>query len=386
MASRVVYELDEATRLDALAVGKGRILYAKREDRSQIHSYKWRGAFFCMWQKVQSGRRGPFVAASAGNHAQGVAAAARRLAVKAVIFMPCTTPRLKRDAVKALGGSFVSVVLTGDCFADAAREAERFCETNDATPIPPFDDLDVVAGQATVALELLSQMPALTRLFVPIGGGGLASGVAFAIKQIAKHRCRVIGVEVDGQQSMQASLEAGRRVELSSVDTYCDGTAVSKPGAINFELCSQWLDDVVTVSNAQVSAAIKLAWDAARFIPEPSGAIGLAAADRDGRDNGNDVVGTIVTGCNTDFKTLPRIVRQSQATEPMRRYFCFSISERKGALIRLLDKFLSDLNIVDFQYGKTDTELARTRFGNFRSGGTVAGLRVPNSRRRLGVS
>ena len=361
-AEKVVYELDQPTRLDEIRFA-GSTLFAKREDLSQVRSYKWRGAYFKMSQLVSSGFSGMFVAASAGNHAQGVAAAAQKLQVESVIFMPRTTPLLKQDAVKRLGGDFVKIELVGDCYDDAATVAETFISKNQAAMIRPFDDLAIIAGQATVGLEMMRQCPKLSKIYLPIGGGGLASGVAFVVKKILNSNCQVIGVEVENQNSMQLSCRCGSRIKMDSVDTFCDGTAVRQPGRYTFEICHELLDDIITVSNTEVSAAIKMAWDSARVIPEPSGGIALAGAMKNRQNDVHETVGFVISGSNMDFKTLPRIVRKSTPTQQQRRYFRFQIAETNGSLIQLLDQFMSDLNIVDFQYGKTDAKVAKPVLG-----------------------
>lgn len=347
----VIYRFEQPTSLQELQVADGRVLFAKREDLSRIHSYKWRGACFKMHNLVSSGNSGPFVAASAGNHAQGVALAAQNLKVNAIIVMPVTTPELKRESVTHLGGDFVDIQLVGDTFDEAAEAARDICELKSGTMIPPFDDPDIVAGQATTGIELLRQHPQLNKIYVPVGGGGLVSGIAFAAKEVLKHPCQIIGVEVEKQDSTRQSLRNGRAVSLNSVDRFCDGTAVREPGLLNLHLCQHYLDDLVVVDNAMVGSAIKTAWDTGRFIPEPSGAIALAAALEEPANQSEDVA-VVITGSNVDFQKFPEIVRRGNTASHSRRFFRFSLPERNGALIRVLDEFMNDLNIIEFQYGK----------------------------------
>ncbi len=328
----------------------------KREDVSLIRSYKWRGAFNKIYHCVSQGIEGPFVATSAGNHAQGVAISAAALDVKATIFMPQTTPRLKQRAVVQHGGKNVDVVLCGDTFDEAQAAASLYAKEHNATVIPPFDDFHVIAGQSTVGSEILVDSPAVEHLFVPIGGGGLASGVAFAFRELHQHPCRVIGVEVVGQDSMTQSLLHQEQVTLGAVDRFCDGTAVGKAGNLTWEICRDYLADTMTVTNEEVCAAIQTLWEEKRVITEPSGAIGLAglrkAWSQSLIDPARSRCGTILTGGNTDFLTLPLIVKRSQLAQSTRRYFRFEISERNGSLIDLLDQFMDGINIIDFQYGK----------------------------------
>ena len=361
-AKNVVYEIDQPTRCQSMYI-EGRQIVAKREDTSMIHSYKWRGAYFKMHEAVNRNQCKQFVAASAGNHAQGVAVAANRLQVPTVIFMPNNTPDLKQAAVRRLGGQFVEIRLTGDRYDHAATAAEEFADGGTAVMVRPFDDPAVIAGQATVGIEMLKQAPELTKIYVPIGGGGLASGMAFALKRVLDASCQVIGVEVENQNSMQLSVKCDRRVQIESVDTFCDGTAVAKPGKHTFAVCNNLLDDIVCVTNAQVCSAMQVAWESGRFIPEPSGAIGLAAVMQFADEDQSEQVGVVITGSNMDFRTFPRVVRQSFPDQKRRRYFRFEIHEQNGELIRLLDQLMSDLNIVDFQYGKVDHERAHPVLG-----------------------
>lgn len=359
-----VYDVNPSTPIEPIELPAARIrprVYLKREDQSRIGSYKWRGAYFKMFRCVESGNRGPFVTSSAGNHAQGVALAARHLGVKATIFMPVTTPDLKKLSVKRLGGSQVTVVFDGDRFEQTSRSAYDYSVDTGATLVPPFDDLDVIAGQATVATEIVNQLPDVDVVFVPIGGGGLASGISFFCKHHARD-IRVVGVEVTGQDSMRNAIEAGHRTCLVRVDQFCDGTAVGQPGEWTFEFCRRYLDEIITVSNEQVCASIESLWEERRLITEPSGAIAfaglLSVCESAPASIENQAWVAIVSGGNTDFRTLPSIVRRSQRNPPTRRYFRIEIPEQRGALIELLDRFLDDVSIVDFQYGKTDDENA----------------------------
>lgn len=368
-ARSCVYDVGAKTPLERIELGGNRDgqsnVYLKREDASLIRSYKWRGAYFKMAQCVAEGNRGPFVTTSAGNHAQGVALAASRLGVAATIFMPVSTPELKRLSVKRLGAEFVRIVFVGDRFDQTSAAALGFADETGATFVPPFDDLDVIAGQATVASEILEQLPETDVIFVPIGGGGLASGVSVFCRDHDRE-VRVVGVEVTGQDSMTRSIEAGRRIRMEDVGQFCDGTAVGCPGRLTFELCRQNLVEIVSVSDEQVCGAIEFLWEERRLITEPSGAIALAGllaevSRRGGSPGGQDATVNqvaIVSGGNTDFRMLPSIVQGSQGSRPTRKFFRVEIPERRGALIELLDRFLDDINIVDFQYGKTDSRIA----------------------------
>lgn len=364
LASNSVYQLDQPTPLEVLELPEGRQVWLKREDQSAIHSYKWRGAYHKMSRLLESGDHGPFVTTSAGNHAQGVAASARKLNARVTIFMPKSTPRLKRRSVKRHGGGQVEIVLVGDTFDEAQAHAREFAERENATPLHPFDDVQVVAGQATVGLEILDQLPAGPRypkiVYVPVGGGGLASGLAAALK-LNRPEFKVIGVEVDGQDSMKQSVDAQRRIALPKVDTFCDGTAVACPGDLTFQFCRRLLDELITVSNDEVCRAIQFAWEEKRLITEPSGSIALAGFLKHAAKEDSAVV--VVSGSNTDFLTLPTIARKSRLSQPARRYFQFEIAEQEGSLIELLDQLMEGINIVDFQYGKTADDHAHPVLG-----------------------
>ncbi len=364
LASQSVYQLDKPTPLEQLLLPCGRHVWLKREDQSAIHSYKWRGAYNKMVRLLERGNRGPFVATSAGNHAQGVAASARKLNLKATIFMPTSTPQLKQRSVKRQGGEQVEVVLVGDSFDEAQTHAMEFAERENATVLPPFDDLQIVAGQATVGVEILEQCRLQNSqpdvIYVPIGGGGLASGIAAAMN-LHCSGVKVVGVEVEGQDSMRKSILAQQRVTLTEVDSFCDGTAVACPGELTFQICREHVDEFVTVTNDQVCRAIQVAWEEKRLITEPSGAIALAGFLEHASPDDSAVV--VVSGSNTDFLTLPTIARRSRLSQPTRRYFQFDIAEHNGALIDLLDQLMDGVNIVDFQYGKTAYDRAHPVVG-----------------------
>jgi threonine dehydratase len=362
-----------ATPCQVVSLPDGRSLWLKREDTSRVHSYKWRGAFNKLAWLVEGGFRGSVVAASAGNHAQGVALAAHTLHVHAVLFMPRTTPLLKQQAVRRLGGPWVEVRLVGDRYDQAAAAARDFLKTRSGEYLHPFDDLQVIAGQATMAWEVPDQVdPDLVLL--EIGGGGMAAGVASVVRQRFP-MAKIVGVEVVGQNSMQQSLQAGHPLTLPHVTRFCDGTAVATPGQLTFQLCRELLDEVWVVDERQVCTAIEWLWNECRVVVEPSAGIGVAAALSTDSDQSfcdptlraaSAALGlpadakllTVLSGANVDFLTFPLIARKGRLSPKQRRYYCFEIPERSGTLIGLLDQFLADINIIDFQYGKTDAQRA----------------------------
>ncbi len=272
LASQRVYQLDQPTRIDSVDLPTGK-LWLKREDLSKIHSYKWRGAANKIQSLHESGYRGSLVAASAGNHAQGVAVSAAGLGLAATIFMPLATPLLKQQSVREFGQDFVDIRLLGDTFEEAASHAKRFAAESGGIFVPPYDDLQVVAGQATIGLEIVAEDLDPTHIFLPIGGGGMAAGVAAVLKR-RYPAAKLIGVEAENQHSMGLSLQMGSEQTIEWLDRFCDGTAVSRPGALPFRLCQLLLDDCIVISNDLVCEAIQFLWQQLRLIVEPSAGIG----------------------------------------------------------------------------------------------------------------
>ena len=364
LARARVYRLAHATPTEEVRDSTRGSFLLKREDLSPTHSYKWRGAFNKLSVLAEQGETRQIVAASAGNHAQGVAIAASRLNLKATIFMPTSTPRLKVSESQRVARGCVRIVQVGDRFDDAAVAAREFAEQNDAVIIPPFDDLHVIAGQGTIGDEIVSFSTRPHVVYVQIGGGGLAAGVACVLKTFDPH-IRVIGVEGEHQASMAAAVRAGRPVTLDHLDRFCDGTAVRIAGNITFPLCASLVDEFQTVSNDEVCAAMQFLWEAKRLVPEPSGAMGVAALIRDrARGRYGDVHPlAIVSGANMDFATLARIPHHAAVGQMRRRYYEFEIAERNGSLGNLLERIGTRANIIDFQYGKIDRDRAMPVIG-----------------------
>lgn len=352
-----VYHVNGPTPLERTAIpGIDADVFLKREDLSAINAYKWRGAYSAMSMLGADERSRPVIAASAGNHAQGVALAARKLGMKARIFMPLSTPEMKRLAVARHGGDAVEIVLIGDSYNEASDAALAEAADTGASYIHPYDNLHTIAGQATIADEVvLSGKGPFDFAFIQIGGGGLAAGVSFWLK-LHYPGIRIIGVEGVGQAAMKASLEAGRPVTLDEVDRFCDGTAVKRPGDICFEICRTTLDEVITVENDQVSAAMETTWRAGRYIPEPSGALGLAGMIAHAEANPDAVRGKrllgLICGANMDFSKLRLISAGSALGAHRQRYLRVEISERGGSLLDLIESRFSRFNIAAFHYGK----------------------------------
>lgn len=357
LARTRVYHAGSATPLERIRIPCIEAeIFIKREDLSPINAYKWRGAYNCTAVLKERGAK-VVVAASAGNHAQGVALAARMLGIQAKIFMPLPTPLMKQDAVKRHGGGAVEVILTGDMFDQTSAEARAYCDKHGYHYVHPFDDLYTIAGQATIADELvLSGDAPFDTLFLQIGGGGMAAGVSAWLK--SHHpKTQVLGVEGIGQASMKAALAAGEPVTLTELDAFCDGTAVKRVGDLTFSLCKENLSGIVTVTNEEVSAAIQQLWECCRVIPEPSGAMGLAGLIQYAQANPDKVRGkkllAIVCGANMDFGKLALISSQSAVGAHRRKYLRMHIAEGRGSLLGLLENLLPDINVSEFQYGKT---------------------------------
>ena len=361
-ATERIYSLHPVTPIESVTLPGGANLTLKREDTSTVHSYKWRGSGNKISKICDAGFDGELVAASAGNHAQGVAVVAARQKLHATIFMPLSTPLLKQESVRNFGGEFVTIRLFGDSFDESQREAIRFAGESGGTFIPPYDDLDVIAGQSTIAVEFLEQLPELpTHVFIGIGGGGVAAGIASVIKRNHPD-IQVIGVEGAGQDSMSRSIEAGELVTLETLDKFCDGTAVACPGKLPFRLCSMLLDDCVRISNDDACHAIQFLWQTMRVIVEPSAGLAVAAA-MEWNFEPDDRPLAILSGSNVDFMMLPKIARLGQVQRPETRYYQFELSEQAGSLIQLLDQFFVNMNIIDFQYGQMSDEIAYPTIG-----------------------
>jgi threonine dehydratase len=346
-----VYEVAEETPLDPmtlLSARLGQAILLKREDLQPVFSFKIRGAHNRMRQLSETERAAGVICASAGNHAQGVALSASRLGIRAVIVMPTTTPEIKVDAVRRLGGE---VVLFGDGFDAARAHAAALAERHGHVFVHPFDDPDVIAGQGTIGMELLRQHPGdIGAIYVPVGGGGLAAGIASFVKFL-RPEVRVIGVEPEEAASMKAAIAAGKPVPLDQVGLFADGVAVRQVGEETFRLCRDLLDDIITVSADEICAAIKDIFDDMRAIAEPAGALALAGLRRD-VENGTAPKGSLIavnSGANVNFDRLRYVAERAEIGERAEALFAVTIPETPGsyrAFIRLLGRRA----ITEFNY------------------------------------
>lgn len=352
-----VYRFGEPTPLERLVLPgdePGPEVWVKREDLSAVKCYKWRGACNRMAVLTPEEAARGVVTASAGNHAQGVALAAKKLGVRARIHMPRSTPRVKQNAVRRHGGEFVELIFSGESYDEAMAAALAEQRTTGAIYVHAYDDLLVMAGQGTLADEVvLSGHGPFDAAFLQIGGGGMASAVSTWLATYWP-TMQVVGVEGAGQASMAAALRAGRPVALDHVDIFCDGTAVRKAGAAPFEVCRDTLSRIEPVTNAEVSTAIRVLWETLRCISEPSGAMGLAAVIKNRAALAGKRVLVVVTGANIDFLQLGLIAQTQGAGGGHSRILRVRISERPGSMLSMLDGCFHGLNIADFQYGKVD--------------------------------
>lgn len=368
-ARQRVYAVGEPTPLNRVNLpGVDAVVFAKREDLGPIKAYKWRGAYNCMAKLTPEQRAGGVVAASAGNHAQGVALAAARLGCKAHIFMPRSTPAVKQNSVRMHGGEHVEIVLTGDSYDAASAAAHQFAEEHKLTFVHPYDDLATMGGQGTLADEvLMSGYGAFDRVYLQIGGGGLASGCACWFKKFWPE-CKCIGVEGVDQASMKLAVDSGDRRELPYVDVFCDGTAVRKAGENTFELCRELLDGFVTVTNDEVCQAIRALWNSLRVVPEPSGAMGLAALLQDW-DAGKIAPGekclVILSGGNMDFSQLGVVAARGGVRETNRslRYLRIPMETKRGQILKYLAHIPTGVQLMDVQYGRIGGDIQYPVFG-----------------------
>jgi len=353
LARQRVYQLAAATPLEKLPTDLPFELFIKREDLSPIHAYKWRGAFNKMAQLSPAEIQAGVVTASAGNHAQGVALSAVHLGTTACIFMPRSTPSMKIREVRRLGNSAVEIHLTGDTYDVAMEEARRMERESGRTYIHAYDDLQVMGGQGTIADEVvMSGMGPFDCAFVQIGGGGFASAVSCWLKAYYPD-IRIIGVEGEDQASMSRAFREGNPTRLDYLDVFCDGTAVRQAGNLTYPLCRELVDELITVTNDEVSAAMQTLWATSRCIPEPSGAMGIAGAFKlESALRGKRVL-TFLCGANMDFHQLGKIARESSLGARRLRFFRLEMEEGHGRMLNLLKLFPEQTNIAEFQYGKS---------------------------------
>ena len=368
-----VYDVATKTPLDAmprLSDRLGHNVLCKREDLQPVFSFKVRGAYTKMYRLSEAERARGVICASAGNHAQGVALSANRLGIRAVIVMPVTTPAIKIDAVRRFGGVNVEIVLHGDFYDAASQHAKALQEQHGYTYIHPFDDPDVIAGQGTIALEILTQHPHhIDAIFVPCGGGGLLAGIAVLVKAL-RPDIRIIGVEPEDAASMTAAVRGGKRQTLDHVGIFADGVAVKMPGELTYDIIKRHVDDFITVSTDEICAAMKDLFDDTRAIAEPSGAVAAAgikkwAAQQDAK---NLTLINIVSGANMNFDRLRYIAERTEIGEQREGLLAVTIPEVPGAFLNFCT-LLGTHNVTEFSYRYQSAAQAQIFVGVELSGG-----------------
>lgn len=374
-----VYDVAVASDLvlmSRLSAELGNDIFLKREDQQPVKSFKLRGAYnrICSLSSAQC--EAGVIAASAGNHAQGLAYGAHTKGIKATIVMPETTPDIKVEAVRRFGGQNVEIVLHGTSFDQANDHAKALCESKGFTYVPPFDNPDVIAGQGTVARELLEQNPNIDVLFVAIGGGGLAAGIAVYLKQL-KPNIRIIGVESEESACFAAAREAGKPVTLKNVGIFADGVAVRTMGEETFRLCNRLIDDTITVSNDEICGAIKDIFDDTRVIAEPAGALSVAAIRKYAKqhDLKGKRLGGILCGANINFHTLRYVSERCELGEQKEAVFAVRIPERPGAFKQFCE-CVGNKAITEFNYRYANDNEAHIFVGIKLKGGKAEYARL----------
>ena len=346
-----IYDLVVRTPIDEapqLSLRLGNRVLLKREDLQPIFSFKLRGAYNKMLSLGKAELAKGVIAASAGNHAQGLAMAAQKIGAKATIVMPTTTPQIKVNAVKALGAK---VILQGDSYDEASDYAQRLVIEKEMTYIHPFDDPEVIAGQGTIAMEILQQVPErLDAVFIAVGGGGLGAGMAAYIKTV-RPEIKVIAVEAEDSACLDAAMKAGRRVRLKNVGIFADGTAVAQIGKETFRILKDTVDEVITVSVDEICASIKDTIDDTRSICEPAGALGLAGLKKYVARTGakEQTLLAVECGANINFDRLRYISERTEIGEKREAILAATIPEEPGSF-KAFCASLNKRNITEFNY------------------------------------
>lgn len=325
-------------------------VFLKREDLQVVRSYKLRGAYNMMSTLPQEQLTKGVVCASAGNHAQGFAYSCKQLNVHGVIFMPIITPNQKVNQTKMFGEHFIEIKLVGDTFDECATAAKKFTNENKMTFIPPFDDLRIIEGQATVGVEILEDLKDIDYLFLPVGGGGLAAGVGSYFKKFSPSTT-IIGLEPEGAPSMFEARKAGRPITLNSIDRFVDGAAVQRVGDITFSMCQEVLDDMRLIPEGKVCSTILQLYNEDAIVVEPAGALSIAALEEYATViKGKNVV-CIVSGGNNDIDRMQEIKERSLQYEGLKHYFLVRFAQRPGALKEFVNYVLGpNDDITRFEY------------------------------------
>ncbi|MEO6818633.1 MAG: threonine ammonia-lyase IlvA [Ginsengibacter sp.] len=333
-------------------------IFLKREDLQVVRSYKLRGAYNKMSKLTPSELERGVVCASAGNHAQGFAFSCKKLNCKGTIFMPVITPRQKVKQTKMFGENFIEVKLIGDTFEECAVAAKEYTQENNKIFIPPFDDYKIIEGQATVALEIIEDQQDIDYVFLPVGGGGLASGIGFYFKTLSP-TTRLIGVEPTGAPSMSRAWKADQPITLSEIDPFVDGAAVKKVGDITFKMCREYLDQMHLVSEGKICSTIIKLYNEDAIVAEPAGALSISALDDYAAEIKGKKVVCIISGGNNDIDRMQEIKERSLQFEGLKHYFLVRFSQRPGALKEFVNSVLGpNDDITRFEYIKKNNKEA----------------------------
>lgn len=333
-------------------------IYLKREDLQIVRSYKLRGAYNMISCLSDEELKRGLVCASAGNHAQGFAYSCKLLKAKGVVFMPAITPKQKINHTRMFGGEYVDVELFGDTYDECAAAAKEYTLKNKMTFVPAFDHPEIIEGQATVGMEILDELSKVDYLFVPIGGGGLASGVGTLFKMFSPNT-RIIGVEPEGAPSLMEAFRVGGPITLSKINTFVDGAAVKRTGNLTYQICKTVLDDLLLVNEGKVCSALIHLYNEEAIVAEPAGTLSIAALDSYQEEiEGKNVV-CIVSGGNNDITRMSEIQERALVYEGVKHYFLINFAQRPGALKDLVNKVLTNNeDIVLFEYIKKNNREA----------------------------
>ena len=374
-AKSVVSDVAVETALqtnDRLSADYNANILFKREDLQPVRSFKLRGAYHKIANLSEEERVSGVVCASAGNHAQGVALACHKLGIKGTIFMPVPTPKQKFNQVRMFGGSEVDIQLVGDTYDDAYQAAQAYCASHTSTFVHPFEDDEVVAGQATLALEIIEQSEQpIDHIFVPIGGGGLISGVVHVFKTLSPNT-KIIGIEPKGAPAMYDSLKNGTNTTLTNIDPFVDGAAVRRVGDKAFSLCQSYLDDMILVSEGAICQTILKMYNKDAIVVEPAGAMSVAALKQYASEiKGKNVV-CLICGGNNDITRMAEIKERALLEAQLKHYFIIRFPQRAGALREFVAEVLGpDDDITFFEYSKKH---------NRANGPAVVGIEIKNKK------
>ncbi|BBA93316.1 threonine ammonia-lyase IlvA [Streptococcus ruminantium] len=331
-------------------------IYIKRENEQKVRSFKIRGAYYAISQRTDEEKVRGVVCASAGNHAQGVAYTCQEMKIPATIFMPITTPQQKVGQVKFFGGDYVDIRLVGDTFDESAQAAQEYTKESGKNFIDPFDDENVQAGQGTVAYEILDeaeeQSISFDQILVPVGGGGLISGVSVYLKEHAP-AIKIIGVEASGARSMKAAFDKGRPVKLATIDKFADGIAVQKVGKSTYEIARRCVDKLIGVNEGWISGTILDLYSKLGIVAEPAGAATIAALDVIKDQIKGQTICCIISGGNNDINRMPEMEERALIYEGIKHYFVVNFPQRPGALREFVNDILGpNDDITRFEYIK----------------------------------